>query len=201
MYDNSLHFSKKAQIESTILHKLGIEENNFILCTIHRNNNTDEPERLESILNGILAIAELSGKKIVLPLHPRTKGKLSQEWNEKLSANPSIICTDPISFIDIVRLESTCFMVITDSGGVQKEAYFFNKPCIILREQTEWVELVQNGNAELAGWQSNQIISCYNSLISKSNNMTWPSFFGDGASSEFICRTIISFLADADTMR
>jgi UDP-GlcNAc3NAcA epimerase len=201
MYDNSLHFSKKAQTESTILHKLGIEENNFILCTIHRNNNTDEPERLESILNGILAIAELSGKKIVLPLHPRTKGKLSQKWNEKLSANPSIICTDPISFIDIVRLESTCFMVITDSGGVQKEAYFFNKPCIILREQTEWVELVQNGNAELAGWQSNQIISCYNSLISKSNNMTWPSFFGDGASSEFICRTIISFLADADTMR
>jgi UDP-GlcNAc3NAcA epimerase len=201
MYDNSLHFSKKAQTESTILHKLGIEENNFILCTIHRNNNTDEPERLESILNGILAIAELSGKKIVLPLHPRTKGKLSQKWNEKLSANPSIICTDPISFIDIVRLESTCFMVITDSGGVQKEAYFFNKPCIILREQTEWVELVQNGNAELAGWQSTQIISCYNSLISKSNNMTWPSFFGDGASSEFICRTIISFLADADTMR
>jgi UDP-GlcNAc3NAcA epimerase len=92
-------------------------------------------------------------------------------------------------------------MVITDSGGVQKEAYFFNKPCIILREQTEWVELVQNGNAELAGWQSNQIITCYNSLISKSKNMTWPSFFGDGTSSEFICKTIISFLTDADTVR
>jgi UDP-GlcNAc3NAcA epimerase len=196
-----LHFSEKAQTESTILEKLGVEENNFILCTIHRNNNTDEPERLESILNGILEIARLSGKKIVLPLHPRTKGKLSQEWNQKLSSNPSIICTDPISFIDIVRLESTCFMVITDSGGVQKEAYFFKKPCIILREQTEWVELVENGNAELAGWQSSEIIACYNSLISKIKNMTWPSFFGDGTSSEFICSTIISFLTDAHTVR
>jgi UDP-GlcNAc3NAcA epimerase len=201
MYDNSLHFSEKARTESTILSNLGVTENEFILCTIHRNNNTDEPERLESILNGILEIAKLSGKKIVLPLHPRTKGKLSQEWNEKLSSDESIICTDPISFIDIVRLESTCFMVVTDSGGVQKEAYFFKKPCIILREETEWVELVQNGNAELAGWQSNQIINRYNSLISKINSMTWPSFFGDGTSSEFICRTIISFLADADTMR
>jgi UDP-GlcNAc3NAcA epimerase len=92
-------------------------------------------------------------------------------------------------------------MVITDSGGVQKEAYFFKKPCIILREETEWVELVQNGNAQLAGWESHKIISCYRSLISKIEDMTWPSFFGDGTSSEFICSTIISFLTDADTVR
>jgi UDP-GlcNAc3NAcA epimerase len=201
MYDNSLHFSSKAALESTILERLGVIENEFILCTIHRNNNTDNPERLESILTGILDIAKESGKKIVLPLHPRTKGKLSAEWSEKIANNSSIICTDPISFIDIVRLESTCFMVITDSGGVQKEAYFFKKPCIILREETEWVELVQNGNAQLAGWESHKIISCYRSLISKIEDMTWPSFFGDGTSSEFICSTIISFLTDADTVR
>ena len=201
MYDNSLHFSDKANEESKILEKLGVEKGEFILCTIHRNNNTDEPERLESILKGIFEIAVLSGKKIVLPLHPRTKGKLSSEWNEKIANNPAIICTDPISFIDIVRLESTCSMVITDSGGVQKEAYFFKKPCIILREETEWVELVQNGNAELAGWQDSKIINCYNSLISKIEDMSWPSFFGDGTSSEFICKTIISFLTDADTVR
>lgn len=201
MYDNSLHFSEAANQDSKILEKLGVEKGEFILCTIHRNNNTDEPERLESILKGIFEIAEISGKKIVLPLHPRTKGKLSSDWNYRISDNPSIICTDPISFLDIVLLENTCFMVITDSGGVQKEAYFFKKPCIILREETEWVELVQNGNAELAGWQDAKIINCYNSLISKLESLTWPSFFGDGTSSEFICKTIISFLTDADTVR
>lgn len=201
MYDNSLHFSDKANQESKILEELGVEKGQFILCTIHRNNNTDEPERLDSILKGIFEIASLSGKKIILPLHPRTKGKLSSEWNKKIANNPSIICTDPISFIDIVRLESTCFMVITDSGGVQKEAYFFKKPCIILREETEWVELVENGNAELAGWEDYKIINCFNSLITKIDGMTWPSFFGDGTSSEFICKTIISFLIDVDTVR
>jgi UDP-GlcNAc3NAcA epimerase len=84
---------------------------------------------------------------------------------------------------------------------VQKEAYFFKKPCIILREETEWVELVQNGNAELVGSEDSKIIYSYKSLINKHKDMTWPSFFGDGTSSEFICTTIISFLTDADTVR
>ena len=164
------------------------------MCTIHRDTNTDQPELLAQIIEGLLEIITLSGKRIVLPLHPRTRNKMSVELANKLESNPDIILTEPLSFLDMVEMESRCDFVITDSGGVQKEAFFFKKPCIILREQTEWVELVSNGNAILTGANRVKIIKAYQDLIAKESTMTWPAFFGDGSASEFICQTIFDYL-------
>lgn len=191
MYDNSLHFAKEAANSSQILEKVGVQAGQFLLCTIHRNTNTDDPQLLMEILVGLDAISRAAATTIVLPLHPRTKGKLTPEMLALISTHDRIRITEPLSFIDMIVMESSCSMVITDSGGVQKEAFFFKKPCIILREQTEWVELVENGNAILTGADSNKMIQAYNALKSKEMDMTWPSFFGNGQAAHFICSTLL----------
>jgi UDP-GlcNAc3NAcA epimerase len=100
---------------------------------------------------------------------------------------------DPAGFLDMISLENNCSLVITDSGGVQKEAFFFKKPCIILREQTEWVEIVENGNALLVGSSEEKLIEAYHQLTTK-KDYTYPPFFGDGHASEEICRLMLEHL-------
>jgi UDP-GlcNAc3NAcA epimerase len=119
---------------------------------------------------------------------------MSADLASKLESNMNIILTEPLSFLDMVEMESCCDFVVTDSGGVQKEAFFFQKPCIILRDQTEWVELVSNGNAILTGANKEKIVMAYKALVEKESAMTWPAFFGDGKASEFICQTIFDYL-------
>ena len=193
MYDNSLHFSSVSADESTIIEELGLS-GKFILSTIHRNNNTDEPERLEAIFSALFNISEVDGVDIVLPLHPRTKKmmetNLSSELMEALNTSDQIQIIPPVSFLDVIALESKASMVITDSGGVQKEAFFFKKPCLILRPETEWVEIVENGNAILCDADKDRIIAAYVKLSSKSD-FTYPELFGDGKAAEFICQKII----------
>ena len=105
-----------------------------------------------------------------------------------------IFIIEPLSFLEMIDLESACSFIITDSGGVQKEAFFFKKPCVIMREQTEWVELVENGNAALAGADKSKIITSLEMLLKNESGMTWPNFFGDGHSAVFICNQIMEFL-------
>jgi UDP-GlcNAc3NAcA epimerase len=112
---------------------------------------------------------------------------------EELQNNRSIQIIDPAGFLDMISLESNCSLVITDSGGVQKEAFFFQKPCIILREQTEWIELVENGNAILVGSNEVKLIEAYQYLTNKMD-FTYPPFFGDGHAAEEICRLMIEHL-------
>ena len=142
MYDNSLHFSSVSDQKSTFLEDHKLTSNDFILCTVHRDSNTDIKENLESIFSALLAIAENSELKIVLPLHPRTKAKLKEQLNsellESIENSEFIQIIPPAGFIDIIALEKNARMIITDSGGLQKEAFFFEKPCLILRPQTEW---------------------------------------------------------------
>lgn len=199
MYDNSLYYSIKSE-EKGMPDCLPNAKSEFILATVHRDTNTDDEGRLISILRGFKTIAERSGHVIVFPIHPRTRNKLSDNAKELLHQTPSIILTDPLPFLDMVWLEKNCNMIITDSGGVQKEAFFFKKPCIILRDQTEWIELVRNGNAELTGASEEKMVSSYENLRKKEGNMTWPSYFGDGKAAEFICETISSFLHYGDTL-
>ena len=135
-----------------------------------------------------------------MPIHPRTKQKLSTDWKEKLSKNPLIELVEPLSYLDMIYLESLCSAVITDSGGVQKEAFFFKKPCLIMREQTEWVELVNNGNAKLCPTDAALMMTKFSELISYEKDMIWPSFFGNGDSASFICKEIILLLANAHTL-
>ena len=197
MYDNSLHFLTVSDQKSTFLEDLELTPNEFILCTVHRDSNTDIKENLESIFSALLAIAENSELKIVLPLHPRTKGKLKEQLNaellESIENSEFIQIIPPAGFLDIIALEKNARMIITDSGGLQKESFFFEKPCVILRPQTEWVEIVENGNAILADANYDRIIDAFNALIIK-DDYSYPNYYGDGRAAEFICQTIVDQL-------
>ena len=197
MFDNSKYFSSIANEKQGLVEKLQLTPGEFILCTIHRDSNTDNPEHLNQIIRGLLQIQRISNQAIVLPLHPRTRKKMTELLEpavaEELRDNSRIQVIDPAGFLDMISLESTCSLVITDSGGVQKEAFFFKKPCIILREQTEWVEIVENGNALLVGSSEEKLIEAYHQLTTK-KDYTYPPFFGDGHASEEICRLMLEHL-------
>lgn len=193
MFDNSLYFSEIAQKKSCILSRYGLEENQYILATLHRDHNTDNPVNMGNIFKAFLSIAE--NHHIILPLHPRTKAKLDSGLHTALakdvkrSENLRII--EPVSFLDMIQLERNAKLIMTDSGGVQKESYFFNKPCIILRPETEWVEVLETGKAELTQANRNKIEKAFNRLINTPKT-NFPKLFGDGHAAEFICKTIIN---------
>lgn len=197
MYDNSLYFSEISSQKSKILEALGLAPASFILCTIHRDSNTDDPQALEQIFEALLAIIERSGKQIVLPIHPRTQQKMQQllpaELLKRIESKAKLQLIEPAGFLDIIALEKNAQLIITDSGGLQKEAYFFEKPCIILRSQTEWVEIVETGAALLTGADQTKIIAAYEHF-SKGHACAYPPLFGDGKAAQFICEKIISDL-------
>jgi len=197
MFDNSMYFSSIANEKQGLVEKLELTPGEFILCTIHRDSNTDKPEHLNQIIRGLLQIQRISNQAIVLPLHPRTRKKMTELLEpavaEELQDNSRIQVIDPAGFLDMISLESNCILVITDSGGVQKEAFFFKKPCIILRDQTEWVEIVENGNALLVGSSEDKLIEAYHQLTTK-KDYTYPPFFGNGHASEEICRLMLEHL-------
>jgi len=194
MYDNSLHFSRIADEKSSIYSDFPINKSNFALCTIHRDNNTDQPERLCAIFSAINQIIIKDKIQMVLPLHPRTAKLLKQNLTAELYRlvidNPDFIILPPVSFLDMIALEKETRLIITDSGGVQKEAYFFGKPCIILRSETEWKEIVENGTAIVANADEQKIIEAFGFLI-HTPKLSFPPVFGDGKASEFICNELI----------
>ena len=193
MYDNSLYFSAMSEQKSEILKELEITTDEFILCTIHRDTNTDDTANLNAIFRALLRIQKTSNLKIVLPLHPRTKEKLNSHLDEnlltELNQNKNFKIIPPLGFLDIISLEKNARLIITDSGGLQKEAFFFQKPCVILREQTEWIEIVENGNAVIAGANELKIISSVETLINRTD-FTYPNLYGDGNAANFICKKI-----------
>ncbi len=197
MYDNSLYFSELSDTTSNICLENELESNGFILCTIHRDSNTDNPENLENIFSGLLQLVELTKLKLVLPLHPRTKSKLeenlSQELFNQVKNSPDILILPPVGFLDIIALQKNAKLIVTDSGGLQKEAFFFKKPCLILRDQTEWIEIVENGNAKLVGAKTEQIVVNGRKLIEE-RYLTYPSFYGDGNAALFIAEKIIEHI-------
>ncbi len=197
MYDNSLYFSAIADSKSTIIKDLGLTPNHFILTTIHRNANTDDAKRLSDIIRALIKSVETHNLTLVLPLHPRTQKMLPIQletslYNE-LTNNPKIKIIDPVGFFDIIALEKNSKLIVTDSGGLQKEAYFFGKPCVILREQTEWVEIVDAGNAVLVDADADKIILAINEFLTNFNQ-PFPALFGDGQAGTFICEKIVSDL-------
>jgi len=196
MFDNSLFFADLAASKSTFLEQYNLKPKQFLLATIHRDNNTDQPERLKNIVDAFETIFKKYGFKIVLPIHPRTTSKLKQyfgdNFNELLSQK-GIIITPPASFLEIIDLEKNAIMVLSDSGGVQKEAYFFKTPCVVLRPETEWTEIVDNGNNIVADADTQKIINAFEHLFQK-KDFTYPAFFGDGKAAEFILNEILIHL-------
>ena len=187
MYDNSLYFG------STANSQLPTANCQYILCTIHRNNNTDEPERLSAIIKALLRLSK--EEEIIIPLHPRTKKlldvNLSSDIYKELINNERIHIIPPASFLEMIKLEKNASIVITDSGGVQKEAYFFKKPCIIMRSETEWKEIVEVGTAIITDANEDNIVNGYYHF--KENKISeYPELFGDGKAAEFICNELIN---------
>lgn len=192
MYDNSLYFADKADKSSKILRTLNLEGKPFILATIHRNQNTDDVSRLQVIFDSLLKVVIENNIEIVLPIHPRTKKmliNLSKKSFSEIENNQQIQIISPVSFLDMVSLEKNASLIITDSGGVQKEAYFFKKPCIILRPETEWVEVIESGVGILADANEDKILGSVKKLLN--DDLTYPPIFGDGKAAEFICSTIL----------
>ncbi len=194
MYDNALFFAELAERKKTsFLDQLKIERDNYILATIHRDINTDNAERLETILTTFRSLAEEYSITFVLPLHPRTtvslKTNLGTLYNE-LNDCRFIRIIHPVSYLEMILLEKNSRMIITDSGGVQKESHFFRKPCIVLRKETEWVELVKNGTAVLADADPLKIKSEFIRLLKNLPDFDYPGFYGDGRTAEFILEEI-----------
>jgi UDP-GlcNAc3NAcA epimerase len=144
MKDSVLYYNSLSKERSEIINSLGLVNRKFILATIHRQENTDDPEVLSGVLRGLNDISE--DIEVVMPLHPRTK-KMMKQFD--LYFHGKII--EPVGYFDMLQLLANCTMVVTDSGGLQKEAYFNQKPCLIARKETEWVELVDGGFAVLTG--------------------------------------------------
>ena len=190
MYDNSLYFAKMANEKTTIISKNGLKSGEYVLTTIHRDNNTDSPERLTSIFKALLHIAETH--QVVLPLHPRTAKLLPQNLDkrvyEKLQ-NSNIKILPPASFLEMTALEQNAKIILTDSGGVQKEAYYFRKPCVIMRPETEWVEIVEQQAGIIADADCEKIVSAFETLTSRTCD--FPPIFGNGKAAEFILTKIL----------
>jgi len=155
MKDAVTYYSKTSAEKSNIVNELNLTENNFILATMHRQENTDDINKLKSIFEGLEKISE--SKEVILPLHPRTKQILD---NNNLKYNITTI--DPVGYFDMLELLKNCNLVITDSGGIQKEAFFNKKYCIIAREETEWIELVTNDFAKIIGSDKAKMENAFN---------------------------------------
>ena len=192
MYDNSLFFSDIAEQKESILKRVGLENHDYVLATIHRANNTADPERLNSILDAIIALSH--DIPVVLPLHPRTRVRaeysVDKDKMERLTNSNNIKLIEPVSFLEMIPLEKHTRLVLTDSGGVQKEAYFFQKPCVITRHETEWVEIVATGAASLADADMPRILeACHRYL--QHPPVDFPKIFGDGHAAEFILEKML----------
>ena len=194
MYDNALFFRDKSiYAYADWFSKSGLKAGAFMLATVHRNMNTDDPLRLKAILSGFLKLADAADQPILWPVHPRTR-KMLQEFGklDSFFANlpeDKLRMTDPVGFLQMVLLESSCSMVLTDSGGVQKEAYFYEKPCLVLRSETEWTELVESGAALLTDADENRIADAGLAML-KAGFSAPAGFYGDGNAAGFIAAKI-----------
>lgn len=196
MYDNTQYFKKLALEKSTIIQDQKLGKKPFILCTIHRNNNTDDADRLNTIFDTLDQLSKTNKVDMVLPLHPRTSNAIEEKMDprieEAINKNPFMKLLPPATFLDMIALESHCQMVITDSGGVQKEAYFFKKPSIILRSETEWKEIVDTGAGIITDANKEQILEAFEQFKMHGEKIEYPSIFGDGNAAGFICQTILN---------
>ena len=184
MYDAALFYSGSARPPQTEL------PDHFILCTIHRAENTDTPEILTAMMTALEKVSKRE-LPVVLPLHPRTRARLDEMGYDR-AASP-IRFIEPVGYFEMVWLLQHCSLVMTDSGGVQKEAFFFRRPCVTLRNETEWVELVAGGYNRLAGTAPSEILSATETMLSAAPDYSVP-LYGDGKSGEMIVEKLMQHL-------
>jgi UDP-N-acetylglucosamine 2-epimerase len=196
MYDSILYYSQLAENKSTILAELGLFHPNtrhstpgplhYYLATLHRAENTDDPKRLKSIFTALKEIGK--DFPVILPLHPRTKKMMRVQRLIKEAKGIQLI--DPVSYFDMLKLEKNAKAILTDSGGVQKEAYWFRVPCITLRDETEWMETIRSGWNVLAGSRTKSIVEEVTHRAGRKPRPEGMGIFGDGKASEKIVQII-----------
>jgi len=195
MYDNTLYFKTLSLQKSNLLSELNLLEKSYILATVHRPANTDNSENLQNILAALFAIAREKQIPVILPVHPRTTApieKLLSEGIPELSDPSGLVRFIPaVSFLDMISLESGASVILTDSGGVQKEAWFMKKPVVVLREETEWVEIIESGNGKLTGASTDMILEATLTFLD-SPPSNYPPIFGDGRAAREILRVLTS---------
>ena len=193
MYDALLDTAERAQGASTILKRLGLTPRQYLLSTVHRADNTDQLPKLEQIIAALHALVD-AGQTIVFPVHPRTRKQLTQI---ACKHSDRLLLIDPVSYLDMVCLESMAQAIVTDSGGIQKEAYWLGVPCITLREETEWVETVASGWNHLVGAVTERIVSAV-CAARPGRPDTW--LYMRGEASRSIAGRIASFASDRRTV-
>lgn len=186
MYDVALQFAEIAERNSTAISRMGLTGQPYVLATCHRAENTDDPDRLAGILKALDAMAETHA--VVLPIHPRTRQKIDQLGFERLLGRIQVV--DPLSYLDMVMLEKNAAVIVTDSGGVQKEAFFYQVPCITTRDETEWVETVETGWNVLSGANADSIINAFQQIGHRTPSALHP--YGDGHAAESILKHILA---------
>ncbi|HEU4777061.1 MAG TPA: UDP-N-acetylglucosamine 2-epimerase (non-hydrolyzing) [Telluria sp.] len=186
MYDVSLFYRQRAREHSDILTRLQLTEGNFVLTTCHRAENTDDPARLGAIVAALAQIAQ--EVPVVLPLHPRTRKLIAE--NKLEAALQNITLVDPLSFMDMTRLEQSARAILTDSGGVQKEAFFYGVPCVTMRDETEWVETVEAGWNTITGAATDAIVQAFRASAQRPQTTSTP--YGAGNAAELCLEAILN---------
>lgn len=184
MYDAVLLFSQVAAQKSTILQNLGLKKGGYLLATIHRAYNTDDPQALSTLLAALQSLEET----VILPIHPRTRKKIADFGLLDAKKASNLRLVEPLSYLDMLVIEQNARMILTDSGGVQKEAYFFAVPCLTLRPETEWVETLEDGWNTIVGLDAEKIRQCAQNTTTPSNPP--QPVFGDGQSARKIIRIL-----------
>lgn len=181
MYDVALFYRDRARQQSAILNDLQLVEGEFALVTCHRAENTDDPKRLEEIVTALAKIAVTM--PVIFPLHPRTR-KLIDDYGLRPHL-AAVKVVEPLPFLDMVALEQAAKVILTDSGGVQKEAFFYGVPCVTMRDETEWVETVEQGWNQLVGASASAILAAMSELV-KSTQTGAAAPYGDGKAAHSI---------------
>jgi len=184
MADALAFAAERAPTHSDILARLGLAERGYLLVTVHRAENTDESTRLQNILAALTQMDE----RVVFPVHPRTRKAIERLKAKPESENKHLKLIDPVGYLDMVRLEQSARMILTDSGGMQKEAYWLGVPCVTLRDETEWVETVQAGWNVLTGANAGRILNVVHSFVRPGHR---PPQYGDGQTA-MKCTTLLA---------
>lgn len=194
MYDNTLHFSSMHD-GLDLFTRSGLEKEAYALVTVHRQQNADDPKRLATIFNGLIEAHRRHALPLVVPIHPRTRKMMDTFLDplllRTLDQAKGIHLIPPVGFLDMLALERHARLIITDSGGVQKEAFFMQKPCVILRAETEWVELVQHGQSTLVDADPERFQHALDRYL-KDSAPECPPLFGDGRAAERICEQLLA---------
>lgn len=190
MYDAALHFGRLAADRSKILTRLNLRPREYLVATVHRAHSTDDARHLRNILSAFAGVSE----RIVFPIHPRTRRFLREHGLEDLLAQATnVMALEPMSYLDMLQLEQSARAILTDSGGMQKEAYFFGVPCITMRAETEWVETVEDGWNCLVGTETQAIVQAIRSFAPTSPR---KNHYGDGTACQRIVAVLEQFYAE-----